>query len=405
METLVSTLNNGMRAVTAQTNGNVAYMGVLVNAGSRDDGPGMDGLAHFVEHTIFKGTQRRRARQVSDRMESVGGELNAYTTKENIMIYANSPAGYEDRGLELLGDLVWNACFPGHEVNLEKGVVLEEIHSYHDNASYAVFDEFDELMYAGSPLAHNILGYADSVKRLGPEDTMRFLQQRFTPASMVAYCVSPLKADKGMRMIEKHFGSRTRQGEAPVRVAPPGSEQFDERRDRGNHQANTVMGSRIFGIDDSRRYALYLLTNILGGPGMNSRLNTELRERRGLVYTIECSSALYSDSGAFQVYFGCEPGDVEKCTRIAKREIIRMAESRMSDRSFERARRQFCGQLLVAGDNRESAAMALAKSMMRYGLPLDSSHTAARIMELTAEDLRDTAESIAESPLSRLTLT
>lgn len=405
MDTLVSTLSNGMKAVTAQTNGNVAYMGVLVNAGSRDDGPGMDGLAHFVEHTIFKGTQRRRARQVSDRMESVGGELNAYTTKENIMIYANSPAGYEDRGLELLGDLIWNANFPEHEVSLEKGVVLEEIHSYRDNASYAVFDEFDELMYASSPLAHNILGYADTVKHLEPKDTMRFLQRRFTPSSMVAYCVSPLKAEKGMRMIEKHFGSLTRQGERPLRAAPAEPAQFDERRDRGNHQANTVMGCRIFGINDPRRYALYLLTNILGGPGMNSRLNTELRERRGLVYTIECSSALYSDSGAFQVYFGCEPDDVEKCTRIAKREIVRMAECRMSDRSFERARRQFCGQLLVAGDNRESSAMTLAKSMMRYGFPLDSSHTAARIMELTADDLRDTAGSIAESPLSRLTLT
>lgn len=401
---IVHTCPNGLRIATARSDGNVVYSGVLVNAGSREDGEGRDGLAHFVEHTIFKGTSRRRAWQVSNRMELVGGELNAYTTKENIMVYTNAPSGHEERALELLADLMANASFPEAETERERGVITEEIQSYRDNASYAVFDEFDELFYAGSSLAHNILGYTDSVNRLTGEDASRFLRSRFTPADMTVYCVSPCDPARSLRIAEKHFGRLDRHSTPLARTTPTPGEAFDETRHRDNHQANTLLGVPAFAACDPRRYALFLYSAILGGPSMNSRLNREMRERNGLVYTVESNVSLYSDTGALQIYFGTDPGKVERCTRIVRREIDRLAQTTMTERMFAQARQQLCGQLLVSGDNRESCAMSLAKSLMRHGRILDNRHTADMIMALSATDLRDMAETIAALPMSRLTI-
>lgn len=401
---IVHTCPNGLRIAAARSDGNVVYAGVLVNAGSREDGEGCDGLAHFVEHTIFKGTSRRRWWQVSNRMELVGGELNAYTTKENIMVYTNAPSGHEERALELLADLTANASFPETETERERGVIVEEIQSYRDNASYAVFDEFDELFYAGNALAHNILGYTDSVDRLTGDDALRFLRDRFTPADMTVYCVSPCDPARSLRIAEKHFGRLDRQSTPLTRTAPVPCEAFDETRHRDNHQANTLLGVPAFAATDPRRYALFLYSAILGGPSMNSRLNREMRERNGLVYTVESNVSLYSDTGALQIYFGTDPGKVEKCTRIVRREIDRLAQTTISSRMFAQAKQQLCGQLLVSGDNRESCAMSLAKSLMRHGRVLDNRHTADQIMALSPSDLRDMAETIAALPMSRLTL-
>ncbi len=404
MDRIVHTLSNGLRVVAERSDGNVAYIGVLTNAGSRDDGTGRDGLAHFVEHTLFKGTPTRRGWQVSNRMELIGGELNAYTTKEEIMLYTNAPAGYEGRALELLADLVENASFPTHELDLERGVVLEEISSYRDNPAYAVFDEFDEIFFAGSPLAHNILGYEDTVNRLSSADTRDFLTRYFTPGNMVLYCVTPTDPRKCMRLVEKYFGRISRPMPAHLRPAPTPVAPFDETRDNHRNQANVVIGTVTYSASDPRRYALYLFSAILGGSAMNSRLNRVLRERRGLVYTVESSVSLYSDAGSWQVYFGCDPENVEKCSRLVRHEVEAIAAGPMSDRAFQQARRQLCGQLLVSGDNRESCAMALAKSLMRHGEVLDNSHTARQIMSLTPDDLLAVARDMAAAPASRLIL-
>ncbi len=409
-ERIVETLSNGLRVIAARSDGNVAYVGVLANAGSRDDnmfedsGRSCDGLAHFVEHTLFKGTLRRRSWQISNRLEVVGGELNAYTTKEEIMVYANAPAGYESRAIELLADMVCNACFPQSECELERGVVLEEIHSYRDRADCAVFDEFDELFYSGSELAHNILGYAGTVEHLTREDARRFLEGYFSPSDMVVYCVSPNDPAKSVRLFEKYLGGLDRSVAPQRRVLPEVLDPFDERRDRGNHQANTLLGVRTFGNLDPRRHTLFLLSNILGGTSMNSRLNRELREHRGLVYSVECIPMMYSDTGVFQIYFGSEPNAVEKCTRIVRREIERLADAPMSQRTFYDAKRQYCGQSLVRGDNREVCAMAMAKTLMRYGKIIEHRDTAEKIMQLTPTDLQDVASMVASAPLSRLVI-
>ncbi len=405
-DTEIFILPNGLRSVCRQQKDSlVSYIGVLVNAGSRDEGKESYGLAHFVEHTIFKGTDRRSSSRISSRMESVGGELNAYTSKEETMVYTNAPAGYEERALELLADLIANSRFPREEVEREREVIVEEIHSYLDSPSDAVYDEFEELAYAGSGLAHNILGSAEGVRRLGSDDCRAFIDRFYTPGEMVVYCSTPLPAEKMGKLVEKyfrglHFPDTPRHREMPLPMTP-----FDERRDKGNHQANAITGARLFGRRDMRRFPLFLLNNHLGGPCMNSVLNRELREKRGLVYTVDSSVSLMSDTGLMLIYFGCDPANVGKCRRIIARELDRLAQSPLKPVAFENIKRQYCGQLLVSTDHRESRAMALAKSLMYFGEIHDPASTAERIQAVTAEELRSIAEYVVSGLQGTLSLT
>lgn len=404
MHRLINQWPNGFRAVTETTDSNASYIGVLVRAGSRNDGPSTPGLAHFVEHTIFKGTPTRRGWQVTDRLESVGGELNAYTSKEFTMLYATVPAGYEQRAVELLADLVNNASFPENEVELEKGVVLEEINSYEDMPSAAVFDQFDELVFTGSEMAHNILGNAESVKRLTPADARGFITSHYLPDRMVGYCSGPSDAEKTMRLFDRYFGRMDRKGTVPPETIPALLPPFDELRDNGNRQANTVMGWRIPGFHDSGRDARSLFSYILGGPALNSRLNHEMREKRGLVYTVDSSNNLYSDCGTFQVYFGSDTKNVAKCRRIVMSQIERLARAPLPERTFAKLQKQICGQLLVSSDRRSGNAMGLARSLMVFGEVRDKRDAAEKLRAVTASELREAAAGIYESTCSVLTL-
>lgn len=402
---LIHRLGNGLRAVVARGSSDVSYIGAAVNAGSRDDFARLPGLAHFVEHTIFKGTQHRKSRHISARMESIGGELNAYTSREETLIHTNAPGGYCDRALELIADLTRYATFPTPDIDRERDVVIEEIHSYEDNPGDAVFDVFDELIYAGSAMAHNILGNEHSVKLITGDDARNFTRTFYRPENMVVYCVDPGDEERNMRRIEKFFGTMEGGNPIPQRSIPqPLKEPFDETRNRGNQQANTMLGVRIFGRNDRRRHAMFLLNNYLGGPAMNSRLNMEMRERRGLVYTVESNVALASDCGTFWVYFGTDSHSVERCTRIVKQELERLAESRMSDVAFQRAKAQYTGQLKVSSDQRENMAMSLGKSILYYNEVHGIDYTAEKIGAVTAEELRETAELLLSTPLSRITI-
>ncbi len=399
-----STGGNGLRVICWPTEGLVSYIGVVINAGSRDEDPSRHGLAHFVEHTIFKGTSKRRVWQISGHMESVGGELNAYTSKEETMIYTNAPAGYEERGIELLADLICNSLFPREEVEREREVVIEEIHSYLDSPSESVFDEFEELAYEGSGLAHNILGTVEDVKRLSDSDCREFVDRFYSAPEMVVYCCTPQSPERMFRYVEKHFGRLNRKTVARDRVMPPVMKSFDLTRDRGNHQANTIVGPRVFGRRDPRRFALFLLNNYLGGPCMNSRLNRELREKRGLVYAVDSSVSLMSDTGLVMVYFGCDPGANARCKRIISNELDRLCQSTMNGRTLEKIKRQYCGQLLVSSDHRENRAMSLAKSLLYYDDIHDIATTADHIRRVTAEELREVAELLSPALCGSLTL-
>lgn len=399
------TLTNGLRVAVARREGLVSYIGTVVNAGSRDESHIHEGLAHFVEHTIFKGTDKRRAWQISSRMESVGGELNAYTSKEETMVFTNAPAGYEDRALDLLADLVTSSRFPEQEIDKEREVIVEEILSYLDSPSERVFDEFEELAYKGSDLAHNILGNPDSVRKISGEDCRRFLDRFYVPGNMVVYCVTPMAPEVILKKVEKYFGSIPDLKAEHFRNTPPPMEKFDERRDNGTHQANTIMGVRAFGRCDERRFPLFLLNNYLGGPCMNSRLHRELRENKGYVYTVESNVSLLSDTGLLAIYFGCDPANVSKCRKLVEKEVDMLCNSPLNPVTFEKVKRQYCGQLISSTDQIENRAMSLGKSVMYFNKIHDISTTIEKIMAIQPEDMRRVAETIFSSGFSVLTLT
>lgn len=401
----LETLSNGLRVVCRRREGMVSYIGVVINAGSRDEDSRHEGLAHFVEHTIFKGTDKRRAWQISSRMETVGGELNAYTSKEETMIYTNAPAGYEERALELISDLVSSSRFPASEIDKEREVIVEEIYSYLDSPSERIYDEFEELAYKGSDLAHNILGTPESVRKMQSEDCRSFLDRFYLPSNMVVYCVTPLPEKEMLRKVDKYFGHMPMINVCHDRVSPPPMKYFDEKRDNNTHQANTIMGVRAFGRTDERRFALFLLNNYLAGPCLNSRLNRELREKRGLVYAVDSSVGLLSDSGLLTIYFGCDPSHVDKCRRIIRKEVEAICENTLSDSAFEKIKRQYCGQLISSSDHIENRAMSLGKSVLYFGKVHDIATTAKRIMDVTPSEFRDVACQVFSPGLSTLTLT
>lgn len=400
----ILTLPNGLRIVHSRMVGNVSYAGVAIDAGSRDERPDRQGLAHFVEHTIFKGTKTRRSWHISNRMESVGGELNAYTSKEETVVYTNAPAGYEERSFDLLSDLIGRCTFPVAELDKEREVVVEEINSYLDSPGESVVDEFEDRIYRGSALGHNILGTPESVKLIKSEDCRGFVDRFYTPENMVVYCMDRLPHEKIEKLAWKYFGYLHFDKMIRNRKAPEVPEPFRERIEREGHQAHTIVGTRLFGRNDNRRFALFLLNNYLGGPCMNSRLNQELRERRGYVYTVDSMVSLLSDCGSLMIYMGSDADKVDKCVKIVFREIEKLAENTMNPKIFERIKRQYAGQLLVGSDNRESLSMSLGKSVLYYGEIHDIEAMTQRIEQVTPEEFRMTAELMLPEKMSVFTL-
>lgn len=404
MKYTTHTLANGLRVAICHTDARVAYIGVAVGSGSRDESLAHQGLAHFVEHTIFKGTWKRKSDAISARMESVGGELNACTSKEDTIIYTSAPAGYSERAIELLADIIANSLFPSQEIEMERDVVVEEIKSYLDSPADNVYDEYEERAFAGSPMAHNILGTPESVRSLTGSDCRRFLDMNYTPTNMVVYISAPDDPQRLIRQVERHFGIMNFPDRRPDREIPPVASRFDETIDHKGFQAHTIYGARTFARTDPRRYALYLLNNHLGGPCMSSRLNRELREKRGLVYTVDSFVSSYSDTGLWSVYMGSDPSNVKKCLQIVRREIDKLAQTTMTARMLEKIKTQYCGQLLVGTDNRENMAIAMGKSLLHFGEIRDTELTAEMIRQVTAEQLREVAELLAAENCNRLTL-
>lgn len=378
---------------------------MIIGAGSRDESPSDYGLAHFVEHTIFKGTTNRRSYHIINRMEAVGGELNAYTTKEETAVYTVAPAGHIERSAELLSDLIYHSVFPADELDREREVVADEIDSYLDSPADAVFDDFDELIFAGSPLAHNILGNINALRSFTSSDCQRWLNTYYHPQNMVVCYSGPEITAKVERILMRCFGVTERSGvrnRSSVTGEIERVEVFSQSRDIDSHQAHTVLGARVGGMYGTDRHALALLTNILGGPGMNSRLNVALREKRGLVYTVEASTALLTDAGLFSIYFGCDHKDVRRCCGLAIREIALLADVPLNPQALARVKRQYVGQLIVARDNAEQTALSTARATLYRGQALTTSQIAAAIEEVTAASLCQLASSLL--PLSRLTL-
>lgn len=400
---LTAELSNGLRIVHLPSRSAVGYFGVAVRAGSRDDGA-LPGIAHFVEHTIFKGTQRRRSYHIINRMERVGGELNAYTSKEDTFVYSIFPCSHYARAVELIGDLIANSLFPDGELDKEREVVLDEIASYRDMPSEAVYDDYEDMMFAGSGLGHNILGDADALCRAHSAECRQFLGRGYRPDNMVVFSVGDIPMGRLCRQVEAAFGASlaSRSGGSEPHSRPPLQAPFAQRVNIDAHQAHSIYGVRLFDMYDERRFALSLLNNILGGPGMNSLLNVELRERRGYVYTVESASTLYTDCGLWTTYFGCDEQHLERCHRLIGQCIERLAERGLTPRQLSLAKQQYVGQLQVAAENMESRALALGKAMLYYGRVSTPADTERRILNVDSEQLRQVAELLTPDKASTL---
>ena len=397
------TLANGLRLVHIMTPSRVAWCGLAVNAGSRDEASGYYGLAHFVEHTIFKGTTHRRAWHILNRMERVGGELNAYTTKEGTMLYSVFPDEHLPRAVDLLADLVQWSVFPQEELDRERDVVLEEAASYRDTPSDAVYDDFEDLLFAGSELGHNILGRKEDLELLTRDDCMRYLKTLYVPANMAFFSVGPARPERVFGLAEKAFGGMSHALAPRHRAVPTAVAPFNKVIQIGTHQAHTVVGAQVPDMKHPLRHALMLLNNILGGPGMNSLLNVELRERRGYVYTVESTLTLLSDCGWMEIYLGCDPDDVKSSLRVIDRITARLGQELLPERRLEAYKKQYCGQLVVAADSSEFMAMRAGRGLLYHGSVASVAQTIESIQAVTPEDIARAAAYLAHDRLSSLT--
>ena len=397
------TLPNGLRMVHVTTTSQVAWCGLAVNAGSRDEQDGHHGLAHFVEHTIFKGTKHRRAWHILNRMERVGGELNAYTTKEGTMVYSVFPHQHMARAIDLLADLVQWSVFPQEELDRERDVVLEEAASYRDTPSDAVYDDFEDRLFADSELGHNILGKKEDLERLTREDCLRYLKTLYVPTNMVFFSTGPEKADLVFRQAERSFGDMSHVMAPRHRCTPPEVAPFKEVIQIGTHQAHTIVGARVPSVGHPLRYALMLLNNILGGPGMNSLLNVELRERRGYVYTVESTLTMLSDCGWMEIYLGCDPDDVRSSLRVIERITSRLSNELLPERRLEAYKKQYCGQLVVAADSSEFMAMRAGRGLLYHGKVASIDETIDRIHAVKPDEIVRAAAFLTSDRLSSLT--
>lgn len=394
------TLSNGLRVIHLQSPSPVVYCGYEVCAGTRDEQTGEEGMAHFCEHVTFKGTGRRSAIQVLNCLESVGGELNAYTNKEETVYYSAILKEHFPKAVDLLSDIVFNSVYPQNEINKEVEVICDEIESYNDSPAELIYDEFENAIFKGHPLGHNILGCEKILKSFTTDDALRFTRRFYKPENAVFFVSGDVEFSRVVKLLQK--ATTTFPAAKPlVDIAPRTSLPKYESQlfitEKGTHQAHVIIGNRAYSVHDKRRMPLYLLNNILGGPGMNARLNLSLRERHALVYTVESTMVCYSDTGLWCTYFGCDPEDVDKCIKLVRRELDKIIDKPLSDSQLKAAKRQIKGQIGVACDNRESFALDFGKTFLHYGWQKDVVKLMDDIDRITAEDIQLVAQDIMAS--------
>lgn len=397
------TLSNGLRIIHEPNLSKVSYCGFAIDAGTRDEAESEQGMAHFVEHLIFKGTQKRKAWHILNRMENVGGDLNAYTNKEETVVYAAFLTEHLERALELLGDIVFHSTFPQHEIEKETEVIIDEIQSYEDTPSELIFDDFEDMIFRNHPLGRNILGKPDLLRSFRTEDVLSFTQRYYQPQNMVFFVQGQYDFKKIIRLAEKYLSDIPSVETNNKRTPPPLYVPEHLVVSKDTHQAHVMIGSRGYNAYDDKRTALYLLNNILGGPGMNSRLNVSLRERRGLVYNVESNLTSYTDTGAFCIYFGTDVEDMDTCLKLTYKELKRLRDIKMTSSQLAAAKKQLIGQIGVASDNFENNALSMGKTFLHYRKYDSSELLFKRIEVLTAEQLLEVAnEMFAEEYLSTL---
>ena len=398
------TLDNGLRIIHLPSDSKVVYCGYQINAGTRDEEPGEEGLAHFCEHVTFKGTERRKAWHILNCLESVGGDLNAYTNKEGTVYYAAILKEHIARAVDLLSDIVFHSTYPQQEIDKEVEVICDEIESYNDSPAELIYDEFENILFKGNSLGHNILGTAEQVRQFTTEDALRFTRKLYRPDNAVFFAYGDIDFKKLVTLLKRSVGSEE------LRVKNEEFYSREEERMKGEesnspkgqtivmekhtHQAHVMIGTQAYDVNDDRRMPLYLLNNILGGPGMNAKLNLALREHNGLVYTVESTMVAYGDTGTWNIYFGCDEHDVKRCLRLVRKELDKFIEKPLSDAQLRAAKKQIKGQIGVACDNRENFALDFGKSFLHYGWEKNVDRLYEQVDAITAQQMQAVAQEL-----------
>ncbi len=395
-------LPNGLRIIHRSFPSDISYCGIAVNTGTRDEFPQEQGMAHFVEHMLFKGTEKRRAHHISNRLEDVGGELNAYTSKEETFVYGVFPGGYLARAMELLNDIVFHSTFPARQIEKEREVIIDEILSYDDSPSELIYDDFENLVFAGHDLGHYILGDPDTLRSFTTGKVKSFVERQYLPEDMVFFSFGNTPFVKVVRLAEKYFSfvpdsSLTvlprKQRVAAEMLLPA---KVEMRKDTS--QSHVVMGWRTFNMYHPHKYVLYMINHLLGGGSQNSRLNVSLREKHGLVYNVESNVTLYSDTGLFTVYFASDPKFREKCHRLIYKEIEKIMQEELTSSQLLRAKRQWKGQMGIAAENHENNALGMGKAFLHFGRYTALQELYSRIDRITPEEIRKVAVEIFSTP-------
>lgn len=403
------TLANGLRIIHLPSAQPVVYCGYAVGAGTRDEELGREeGMAHFCEHITFKGTERRSSMKILGHLESVGGDLNAFTNKEETVYHAAVLKDNIGRAVDLLTDIVFHSTYPQAEIDKEVEVIVDEIESYNDSPAELVYDLFENAVFSGHPLGHNILGTAEKLRRYTTADALRFTRRYYRPENSVFFAYGDVDFARLVRLLERANTVAADEvccdcKQSAATLPPYVAQHIEHHMD--THLAHVMVGTRAYDVHDERRIALYLLNNILGGPGMTARLNVSLRERNALVYTVESMAQSYSDTGLWAVYFGCDQKNVNRCLRLIRRELDKVMQRPLSDAQLRAAKRQIRGQIGIACDSRESFALDFAKSYLHYGWKKDVTALCERIDALTAADLQRVAQDLfAEERLTSLVI-
>lgn len=388
------TLKNGLRIVHLPLDSHVSYCGFIVNAGTRDEQAYEFGMAHFVEHMLFKGTGKRRSHHIINRMEAVGGEINAYTNKEETVIYSICLEEYFERAFELLTDLTFHSTFPQQEIEKEIDVILDEINSYEDSPSDLIYDEFENQIFKNSQLGHNILGEPDLLPKFNSEMAQQFTRKHYHPENMVFFSTGKTDFRKIIRLSEKYLSDLTSNSDNSERKAPSTTTSEKLLLEKDTSQSHVLIGGQCYNMHNPKRNTLHLLNNILGGPGMNSRLNISLREKRGYVYNVESSTTLYSDTGLFAIYFGCDKRNTEKCLKLIQKELDLLKNTSLTTSQLSAAKKQLSGQVAVSSDNHENLALALGKSFLNYNHFNSIEETIKKIDQITSSEILEAANEI-----------
>ena len=423
------TLDNGLRIIHLPSDSQVVYCGYQINAGTRNEEPGEEGLAHFCEHVTFKGTERRKAWHILNCLESVGGDLNAYTNKEGTVYYSAILKEHIARAVDLLSDIVFHSVYPQAEIDKEVEVICDEIESYNDSPAELIYDEFENILFKGSPLGHNILGTAEQVRAFKTEDALRFTRKLYRPDNAIFFAYGDIDFKKLVKLLKtlnfehgtlNFMNSKT--SETPAAEMEAGdanhkvqSSQFKVQSkevqsskfnvqskvagqtivmQKNTHQAHVMIGTWAYDVNDDRRMPLYLLNNMLGGPGMNAKLNLALREHNGLVYTVESTMVAYGDTGTWSIYFGCDEHDVKRCLRLVRKELDKFMQKPLSDAQLKAAKKQIKGQIGVACDNRENFALDFGKSFLHYGWEKNVDRLYEQVDEITAAQIQAVAQEL-----------